>query len=219
MKPIKALILGLLLLVPILVFVFISVFGTHHFSLKTYYPKLDNEGKVVHNVAGDTVFQQVPAFNLEMLEGGSLGQQDLDKYVYVAHFTSSACERDCWTILSQLVRVQEAFANIEQVKLVTFAMQDSAGTNDGLQQLAKEYKPLEAKWYVLTGDTAEVAALAAGFKEPYMKQEDRYTPSNRLVLVDKEKEVRGVYLGTDPEEVDRLVLEINVLLDEYSKRK
>lgn len=219
MKPIKALILGLLLLVPILVFVFISVFGTHHFSLKTYYPKLDREGDVVYDAAGDTVFQQVPSFKLEKLSGGSITQQDLDGTVYVAHFTGTACERECQTILSQFVRVQEAFANIEQVKLVTFAMQDSAGTNGGLQQLAKEYKPLEAKWYVLTGDTAEVAALAVGFKEPYKKQEDRYMPSNRFVLVDKEKKVRGVYLGTDPEDVDRLVLEINVLLDEYSKRK
>lgn len=219
MKPFKALILGFLLLVPILVFIFISVFGTHHFSLPTYYPKLDDAGAVVYNTAGDTVFGQVPSLELRSLTGQSLTQAVLQDQVYVAHFFSGSCTDACQKIFSQLVRVQEAFENNQHIRLVSIGAEASPNHVHGLQQLANKFGVQPDRWLLLTGDTSDVLALAAGYHEPFEQHQGILTPSPRLVLVDKEKRIRGIYTGTDPEEVDRLVLEINVLLDEYSKRK
>ncbi|WP_276498275.1 SCO family protein [Pontibacter litorisediminis] len=219
MKPVKALILGLLLLVPILIFIFISVFGTHHFTLKTYYPKLDDAGKVVYDVAGDTVFEQVPYFKLQSLKGDSLAQSDLDEHIYVAGFFGLPCGAACGKMFSQLVRVQEVFANNPELKLVSIGVGEGQDKAQTLQELAEEYGVEHRKWLLLTGDKATVQSLAEDFHEPFALKEDTVEPSQRLVLVDKEKKIRGVYEGTDPEDVDRLILEINVLLDEYSKRK
>jgi protein SCO1/2 len=219
MKPIKALILGFLLLVPILVFIFINVFGTHHFSLQTYYPKLDDAGAVVYSATGDTVFEQVPSLKLRSLAGESITQAALEDQVYVAHFFSGSCTDACLKIFSQLVRVQEAFENNQQIRLVSIGAEASPDNLQRLQQLANEFGVRPDRWLLLTGDTSDVLALAAGYHEPFEQHQGILTPSPRLVLVDKEKRIRGIYTGTDPEEVDRLVLEINVLLDEYSKRK
>lgn len=43
--------------------------------------------------------------------------------------------------------------------------------------------------------------------------------SEKLLLVDETKHVRGLYDGTNPEDVDRLVTEIKVLLQETKKCK
>jgi protein SCO1/2 len=49
------------------------------------------------------------------------------------------------------------------------------------------------------------------------KPDETFIHSEKLVLVDKQGIVRGFYDGTDKEDVDRLVLEMRVLLDIYSK--
>ncbi|WP_235861433.1 SCO family protein [Pontibacter flavimaris] len=204
---------------PILIFIFISVFGTHHFSLKTYYPKRDDGGRVVYDAAGDTIFQQVPYFKLHTLTGDSLSQEDLDESIYVAGFFRLPCADSCQKVFSQLVRVQEAFANNPQLKLVSFAVNAASDTTMSLQSITREYKVQEDKWYLLAADEALVGSLTKGFHEPAEQQGEAPMTGGRLLLIDKEKKVRGVYEGTAPEDVDRLILEINVLLDEYSKRK
>jgi protein SCO1/2 len=50
-------------------------------------------------------------------------------------------------------------------------------------------------------------------------QEDPNEPGGYLhngyfVLVDKQKHIRGVYDGTNPKEVDKLLTDIDILLDE-----
>jgi len=219
MKPVKALILGILLLVPILIFIFISVFGTHHFSLPTLYPKLDARGNVVVDAQGDTVFQQVPDFALTTLGGDTVTQADLEGKVYVVHFFGAACEDACQKIFSQLLRLQEVYANNTQLKLVSIGTSSAPESKERLRQQANEYKVQQEKWLLLTGDSSAVLPLAAGFHQPYQVLDGTITPSTHLVLVDKEKKIRGVYEGTDLKDVDRLKTEINVLLDEYSKRK
>ena len=220
MKPVKALILGLLLLVPILIFIFISVFGTHHFSLRTYYPKLDEKGEVVYNAAGDTVFLPVPFFELTTEQGSTLTQSDLDNSLYIANFFQPSCQGACPEVFSQISRVQEAFANNPQINVVSISVTPVADSLQALQQLADRYNAIEGKWHLLTGDSAEVRSLLEkGFHQELVQDGNSVMAGNKLLLVDKEKMIRGVYDGADKKEVDRLILEINVLLDEYSKRK
>jgi protein SCO1 len=38
--------------------------------------------------------------------------------------------------------------------------------------------------------------------------------SEKLLLIDEAKHIRGIYNGTDPEDVERLITEIKVLLQE-----
>jgi protein SCO1/2 len=38
--------------------------------------------------------------------------------------------------------------------------------------------------------------------------------SEKLILVDQDRHIRGYYDGTDPKEVDRLILETKILLRE-----
>src|SRR5690606_38742958 len=51
----KALILGILLLVPLLIFIFIGSFGEHHYTLRTYFPQVTATGDVVRDAQGDTL--------------------------------------------------------------------------------------------------------------------------------------------------------------------
>ena len=51
------------------------------------------------------------------------------------------------------------------------------------------------------------------------RAEGGFLHSQDLLLIDKEKRIRGIYDSLEPEEIKRLKDEINVLLLEYKHRK
>ncbi|MFT2008957.1 SCO family protein [Pontibacter sp. 13R65] len=222
MNPVKALILGFLLLVPILAFLFIGTFGEHHFTLKHYFPEVDAQGEIMTNAAGDTVFKKIPPFELTSQTGQKISGDDLEGSMYVVNFFFASCPDVCKKMSSQLTRVQEKFQDTPDVKLVSISINPEHDTVEVLQKYADMYGADEDKWYFLTGDRKEIYSLAEkGFYLPVQQvagQQD-FIHSERFLLVDKNRRVRGIYDGTDREDVDRLILEINVLLDEYSKSK
>jgi protein SCO1/2 len=222
MKNLKALILGLLLLVPILILAFVSIFGEHHFTLKTYFPKLDASGEVQYAANGDTIFQQVPRFSLTSHTGKAFTAADLEESIYVTNFFYTSCPESCRKISSQLVRVQEAFEDYPVVKIVSVTVEPERDSKEVLQTYARQYGAKEGKWYFLRGDRQEVYKLAQeGFqlKDEQEVEGQDIIQTDKLMLVDKEGKVRGLYDGTSLKEIDRLITEINVLVDEYSKRK
>lgn len=218
----KALILGILLLVPLLIFIFIGSFGEHHYTLPKYFPQVTATGEVQRDAKGDTLFSQVPAFQLTSQQGQAISQKDLDGHIYVADFFFATCPDICKAMSSQMVRVQEAFQDEEQVKLVSFTVNPEYDTPEVLREYGERYGADPGKWYFLTGDRDKIYTLAQkGFYLPVMKVEGQqdFIHSEKFMLVDKDRYVRGIYDGTDKEDVDRLIIEIKVLLDEYSKSK
>lgn len=222
MSNAKALILGILLLVPILIFIFIGSFGEHHFTLRTYFPQVNDAGEVVTDAKGDTVFNQIPDFSFTSQTGHTISQDQLDGHIYVADFFFATCPDICKDMSSQLVRVQEAFQDEPQVKLVSFTVNPEYDTQEVLKEYGERYGANPAKWHFLTGDREQIYTLAQkGFYLPVMQVEGQqdFIHSEKFMLVDKNRYVRGIYDGTDAADVDRLILEIRVLLDEYSKSK
>jgi protein SCO1 len=219
----KALILGILLLVPILIFIFIGSFGEHHYTLRKYFPQVTANGEdVLRDAKGDTLFNQVPEFQLTSQLNQPISQKDLDGTIYVADFFFATCPDICKQMSSQLVRVQEAFRDEPQVKLVSFTVNPEYDTPEVLKEYGERYGAMSDKWYFLTGDRDAIYTLAKrGFYLPVMQVEGQqdFIHSEKFMLVDKDRYVRGIYDGTDRDDVDRLILEIKVLLDEYSKSK
>ena len=221
MSPKKVLMLVLLLLVPIFLFLFLKGFGTNHYSLPTYYPVIDEatELPVVKN--GDTVFQKIPDFRLISQEGKVITQAKLDGKVYVANFFFASCQDVCKKMSAQMVRVNDAFRNEPSVKLVSYTVDPVRDSVATLKKYAEMYQADSNKWLFLTGTKNDLYSLAQnGYKVSAMQAPGTvpdFIHSEKLILVDKEKHVRGIYDGTNPQDVDRLITEITVLLHGYKQ--
>lgn len=221
MSPKKVLILGILLLVPIFLFLFLKEFGTNHYTLPTYYPEINEatEMPVVNN--GDTIFQKIPDFRFISQEGKTITQSDLNNSVYVANFFFASCQDICKKMSAQMVRVNEAFRNNPQVKLVSYTVDPERDSVAVLKRYAEMYQADPAKWLFLTGSKKELYDLAQkGYKVSAMQAPGTvpdFIHSEKLILVDKDKHVRGIYDGTNSQDVDRLITEITVLLHSYQQ--
>lgn len=222
MSKLKALILGFLILVPLFVFIFIYTFGEHHFTLKSYFPVVDASGQVVTEANGDTLFRKVPAFEFTDQQGAAFTQKELQDKLYVVNFFFTSCPGLCRKMSTQLVRVHETYQNNPTVELLSISVKPEEDTPEVLNAYAQNYKADTSQWHFLTGNKERIYNLAQhGFDLGTIESggTDGIIHSEKLMLVDRNHVVRGIYDGTDVKDVDRLILEIRVLLDEYSKGK
>ena len=230
----KAGILLATLLVPALLYLLLR-FGTqNHYELPRYLPKIDSTrgeplmGKVRlpdGEEITDTIYNHIPPFRLIDQDGRTVDQSIVKNKIYVADFFFTRCGTICPRVSSQLTRVQDIFRNNPDIMFLSHSVDPEHDRPAQLKTYAQKYEAIPGKWYFLTGSKAEIYDLAmhgyylpavdAGVKEG--KPDETFIHSEKLVLVDKQGIVRGLYDGTDKEAVDRLVLEIRVLLDIYSK--
>jgi protein SCO1/2 len=230
----KAGILLATLLVPALLYVFLRFATKNHYVLPRYLPKIDSTrgeplmGKVKlrdGQEVTDTIYNHIPPFKLIDQDGKTIDQSVVKGKIYVASFFFTRCGTVCPKISSQLTRVQDIFRDKPEIVFLSHSVDPEHDRPTQLKAYAQKYDAIPGKWYFLTGTKAEIYDLAlhgyylpvvdAGVKEG--KPDETFIHSEKLVLVDKDGIVRGFYDGTDKVDVDRLVLEIRVLLDIYSK--
>jgi protein SCO1/2 len=87
-----------------------------------------------------------------------------------------------------------------------------------LADYAKKMGANNQQWWFLTGPKDSIYSLARnGYLLPAAQRisEGDFFHSQDLLLIDKDKRIRGIYDGTETYEVDTLVDEIKVLMHEY----
>jgi protein SCO1/2 len=216
MSPKKTLVLGTLLLVPVLVFLFLKMFGVNTFSLRTYFPAKVSNTTANGVVQSDTTYFQVPDFQLTSQTGATFSHKNLQGKVYVAHFFDASCQGSCKQVSTQLTRVHDAFYAYPEVMIVSFALTANKDQAEVLNEYAKSFRANPAHWVFLTGPQAQIDSIVyRGMPTPAAKSHQ--INHDELWLIDKERHVRGVYNGSKADEIDRLITEINVLLSEYKK--
>ena len=219
MRPRQTLLLGLLLLVPVLAFLFLFRFGTNRYALPTYLPDRVDSTRVGGGWRRDTVFHQIAPFRLSASTGRAVSSQELGQGLYLAQFygDDAASPR----VARQLLRVQEKFRHEPRVRLVTFLLSGTEPPAVSPARLAEEYGTIAGKWFFLAGPPDSLQRLARQeFRLPADPKRlaaagAANIPAGRLLLVDNQRRVRGVYDGTDGREIDRLLTEITVQLYDY----
>jgi protein SCO1 len=216
----KYIFLSFLFIVPMSVIAFLYVFGTNRFQIPIYY--LLDSTQV--NGAWKKTYHTIPAFQLINQEGKKFDSQSLKGKIYVADFFFTTCGNPnfCPKMSAELKRVQEIYKKNPEIQLVSFTVNPQTDTPEVLKKYAQKYKAMPDKWHFLTGDKNKIYDLAQqGFKLLAGSPTENITPdfihTSRFVLVDKEGRIRGYYQGNDSQEVDRLILEIKILLYDYEK--
>jgi len=220
MRPRQILLLGLLLLLPVLAFLFLFRFGTNRYALPTYLPDRVDSTRVGGEWRRDTVFHQIAPFRLPASTGREVGSRELGQGLYIAQFygNDAASAR----VARQLLRVQEKFRHESRVRLATFVLNGDPVKTASLTRLAEQYGTIAGKWFFLVGPADTLKHLTQQeFRltaDPKRLPGAVYTaniPAGRLLLVDNQRRVRGIYDGTDGREIDRLLTEITVQLYDY----
>ena len=220
MRPRQTILLGLLLLVPVLAFLFLFRFGSNRYALPTYLPDRVDSTQVGGEWQRDTVFHQIAPFQMSSSNGRGVSSRELGQGLYIAQFF--AADVASVRVARQLLRVQEKFRHEPRVRLVTFVLNGDPNQTISLTKLTEQYGAIAGKWFFLTGAadtlkklTQQEFRLAADPKRLPGAVYTANIPAGRLLLVDNQRRVRGIYDGTDGREIDRLLTEVTVQLYDY----
>jgi len=217
MRPRQTLLLGLLLLVPVLAFLFLYRFGSNRYALPTYLPDRVDSTQVGGKWRRDTVFHQVAPFRLRSSTGRMVSSTELSAGLYVLQFYNA--DEASTFAARELLRVQEKFRREPRLRIASVVL--TPGAN--LVHLAEQHGTIAGKWFFLTAPadtlnwlTQQEFRLAANPKKLGGQASfPANLPGGRLLLIDRDRRVRGIYDGTDSREIDRLLTEITVQLYDY----
>lgn len=157
----------------------------------------------------------VPAFTLTERDGRPVRADDLSGHVWIADFVFTRCRDVCPALTAGMAGLQRRVpVGDDPVRLVSISVDPEHDTPDVLRPYA-EHAGAGPSWIFLTGSRDAIATLLAeGFHLAFATDgppEAPITHSDRFVLVDRTRRIRGYYHGRDPDDVERLVRDAGAL--------
>jgi protein SCO1/2 len=181
------------------------------------YGNRDTETKTVNGKeVVDTIYHTVPAFKFVNQYGDSVTNKSLNGYVYVADFFFTTCPSICPIMHRNMLNVYNDFKSVSDFKIISHTIDPKHDSVDVLKKYADKLDIKGNSWWLLQGQKEETYALAKSYlvQRPEESVKELFIHDGYFILVDKKKQIRGMYDGTDEKQVNKLRADIKTLLAE-----
>jgi protein SCO1/2 len=169
----------------------------------------------------DTIYHEIADFAFLNQDSAWVTNETFKDKVYVADFFFTSCPSICPIMKVQLLRVYEKFKANDKVMILSHSIDPDYDNVAVLRDYAKRLEVSSDKWNFITGDKAEIYDMAQTSYYVATRENENapggYEHSGAFILVDNNRHIRGVYDGTDPEAVSRLLNEIDILIEELGE--
>lgn len=186
-KLIKGLLLFTALILPVLVFVFLKMFGENQFDIPVFNhtdisPEVNCDGFTTPHVVGEFKIKDVVLSNSQIAN--------------IYHiFDAATNELEMRGLMKVKDRLESKYAIIHSIGL-------SDSTNS-IGKLSNKYQ-IDGLW--------KMYSVGEQSLRDFVNCELMITGDESLVLIDNEGKIRGYYNGSEGEETDRLILESKILI-------
>ncbi len=136
--------------------------------------------------------------------------------IYVANFIFLSCPTICPKMTTEMLKVYNAFKNEKKIAFLSHSIDTKNDTVGRLKKYAETIGVSSDQWHFVTGNQDSIIHLAESSyyatAYPDSTAPGGFTHSGALLLIDKDKHIRGVYNGADAKETIRLIKDIKTLL-------
>lgn len=183
--------------------------------LPIYHPAMVNPELVDSTMQHIAIDHTISDFTFTNQNGKIISQKDYAGKVYVADFFFTTCPTICPMMTKNMVDVQNALKDNNQVMLLSHTVMPDVDSVPVLKKYAVEHGVDDNKWNLVTGKKEDIYSIA---RKSYLavklgEPEELYdmVHTENFVLVDQKRRVRGFYDGTKKEDMDRLIDDVNWL--------
>lgn len=182
---------------------------------------------MVNAELGDTTVQyvrkyhKIADFKLINQNGDTITNADYKNKIYVADFFFTTCRTICPIMTDHMVKIQQRIKDDPEVLLLSHTVMPRIDTVAQLKRYAKEKGVIDKKWNLVTGNKKQIYDLA---RKSYLASKTKgdggkydMVHTENFVLVDKQRQIRGFYDGTNPEAIEKLMHDIAILKQEYQE--
>lgn len=167
----------------------------------------------------DTIYPTIPFFYFLNQDSVLVKSTDMKGKIWIADFFFTTCPTICPTMTKNMKLLNDDTKDIkDHVQFISFTINPNHDTPSQLKKYRNYYRATASNWQFLTGKEEETHRLGIENFQVFAGKDDEseggYAHSGAFTLVDKEGYVRGVYLGTERKEVEKLEKELRKLLKE-----
>jgi len=186
--------------------------------LPVYKPAQIDASLVDSSIQDKRKYHRIADFKLINQNGDTITQDDYKDKIYVADFFFTTCQSICPIMTDQMFRVQQTILNDDEVKLLSHSVTPEIDSVAQLKRYAIEKGVNDQKWNLVTGDRKQIYDLA---RKSYLVVKDDglqdygMIHTENFALIDKDKQIRGMYDGTSKASVDSLLMDIEKLKKSY----
>lgn len=171
------------------------------------------------NIEGkDTAYPTIANFNFTDQDSNAISNQTFANKIYVADFIFLSCPTICPKMTGAMQEVYKSYAADERVAFLSHSIDPRHDTIPRLKAYANNLGVAANRWHFVTGNQDSIQNLSehSYFSTAYPDSTSPggFTHSGGLLLVDKNRHIRGVYNSTKPAETQRLIGDIQLLLKE-----
>ncbi len=184
-------------------------------KLKVYQPADFNAEVVDTTLQHIKKYHTIANFSLTNQNGKTITQEDYKDKIYVADFFFTTCQTICPIMTDNMVTIQERLKADTTVMLLSYSVTPEIDTVAQLKRYSIEYEVDDDKWNLVTGDRKQIYDLA---RKSYLAVKDLpdsqpygMIHTENFILVDTQKRIRGIYDGTNTEEIEKLLQDIEIL--------
>lgn len=187
--------------------------------LPVYTPAMVNSELVAAEIQHVRKYHTIADFALVNQNGDTITQEDYKDKIYIADFFFTTCPTICPIMTKNMASIQGKIG--DDVLLLSHSVTPQIDSVAQLKKYALEKGVDDSKWNLVTGDKKQIYELA---RKSYLavKTDGDGGPfdmihTENFILVDKKKRIRGFYDGTNAEEVERLLEDLQVLKSSYKE--
>ena len=204
---------GFLIFAIIAVSIFYSILKPQP-TLPIYQPADVNAKLVDTSIVHKIKYHTISDFSLINQNGDTITQNFYNDKIYVADFFFTTCQTICPIMTKNMKEIQDKLINDKEILLLSHSVTPEIDSVGQLKKYAIANKINDDKWNLVTGDKKQIYNLA---RKSYLAVEDSefgnfdMIHTENFMLIDKKRQIRGFYDGTDKSEIIRLLSDIEIL--------
>ena len=182
--------------------------------LPVFQPASVNSELVDTTIVHKINYHKISDFSLTNQNGEIVTQKKYENKIYVADFFFTTCQSICPIMTKNMKDIQDKLIEDSEILLLSHTVFPEIDSVEVLKKYAIDNSVIDSKWDLVTGDKKEIYDLA---RKSYLAAKDNsfskydMIHTENFVLIDKKKQIRGFYDGTNKEEVNRLLEDIEIL--------
>jgi len=188
--------------------------------LPVYQPADFNSELVDSTLVHVKKYHSIADFSLTNQNGETITQDFYRDKIYVADFFFTTCPTICPVMTENMVYLQSQIVNDKDVLLLSHSVTPDIDSVTQLKKYALEKGVMDNKWNLVTGNKKHIYELA---RKSYLavKGDGDGGPfdmihTENFILIDKERRIRGTYDGTNKEEMEKLLQDLEILKMSYT---
>ena len=205
----------LLIILTLIIGWYLVIPKEEEFELPVFTPS-DLRATLVHPSLVGKTEHSIPNFTFINQDSLTITEKTIEGKIYVVDFFFTSCPSICIDLTNNLKLVQEAFKDSDDVFILSHSVDPKYDTVSRLKKYGEIHNINSKRWFLLRGTIEQITEMAqlGYFAIAEFKNHTEYEliHTENIILVDQNRQIRGIYNGTSSVDIGYLIADIQKLL-------